>query len=384
MWVLQFLYSLFLYWEWVRNPVQFQAYLYNSLSKYFYTFLGLCYKCRRLSVDQAIVTTNIERSSFPVGDQTVGSDPADQTLSHPHTSMPTTADVSTSAACSDPQGQCYASLQSQEGEETSSQGSSNELTCTQYSEYTLEDPLNYSLWLPTPVPKLTKLNDFLHQCSEGRLSPVRSQMQVPLTECADSTSRYYKRKAKQVVHLVLDCIAPGQADELQQHLSKEEEKPTSDMQSLLVKIYEEAESSYTKKQILSIFVNMYTKSELQEMIPGLTKWRIDEARKHASEVGPGREVEAKTVTRSRLDMTKVDHFIDFVSNPLFLQDVAFGTKVLKLSTGQKLEIPGAVRTVIASRLIGIYMSYCEDIGFQPLGRSTLFTILQVNFSLIGY
>ncbi|KAK3744065.1 hypothetical protein QZH41_020591 [Actinostola sp. cb2023] len=68
---------------------------------------------------------------------------------------------------------------------------------------------------------------------------------------------------------------------------------------------------------------------------------------------------------------------DFISSPSFLQDVAYGTKYIKLSDGQKLEIPNVVRTVITSRLIHLYQSYCAKSGFSPLGRSTLFNILKV-------
>lgn len=87
------------------------------------------------------------------------------------------------------------------------------------------------------------------------------------------------------------------------------------------------------------------------LIPGLTKWRIDEARKHAFLNEPGQQIEPPQIKRSRMHQAKVDHFLDFVSSPSFLQDVAYGTKKLKLSDGDTLEIPNVVRTVIASRLV---------------------------------
>ena len=69
------------------------------------------------------------------------------------------------------------------------------------------------------------------------------------------------------------------------------------------------------------------------LIPGLTKWRVDEARRHAFESGLGRVIEPPTLQRSRLEPSKVDHFLDFISSPFFLQDVAYGTKKLKLTSG---------------------------------------------------
>ena len=147
--------------------------------------------------------------------------------------------------------------------------------------------------------------------------------------------------------------------------------------SRLVTLYNEASSWYTQQQILSLFAGDYTKTELLKLVPGLTKFRIDEARKHAFQTKPGELIEPPTITRSRLDPAKVDHFLDFISSPSFLQDVAYGTKTLKLSNGEKIDIPNVVRTVISSRLIQLYQTYCLESCFKPLGRSTLFNILKV-------
>ena len=51
------------------------------------------------------------------------------------------------------------------------------------------------------------------------------------------------------------------------------------------------------------------------MIPGLSKWRIDQARKHAALVGPGRLKDPPEIRRTRLDPVRVDHFIDFIASP---------------------------------------------------------------------
>ncbi|CAH3019314.1 unnamed protein product [Porites evermanni] len=85
----------------------------------------------------------------------------------------------------------------------------------------------------------------------------------------------------------------------------------------------------------------------------------------------------EAITRARLDPSKVDHFLDFISRPNFVQDVAYGTKTLKLSNGEKMEIPNVVRTVIASRIVDLYQQYCQETGFLSHGRSTLFSILQI-------
>ena len=67
--------------------------------------------------------------------------------------------------------------------------------------------------------------------------------------------------------------------------------------------------------VLSVFVKHYTKSQLQQMISGLTIWRIDHARKHAAVVGVGVTEERQSVDRYRLDSQKLDHFLGFISCP---------------------------------------------------------------------
>ena len=82
--------------------------------------------------------------------------------------------------------------------------------------------------------------------------------------------------------------------------------------------------------------------------------------------------------RYRLEGEKVDYFLDFISSPHYLQDVAYGTRKIKMSPGESLEIPDSVRTVISSRMVKLYQLYCGEFAFQPLGRSTLFSILKVK------
>lgn len=75
-------------------------------------------------------------------------------------------------------------------------------------------------------------------------------------------------------------------------------------------------------------------------------------------------------------MDKVQHFISFISQPQFIQDVAFGERILKLTTGQKIHIPDVVRTLIGSRIISSYLAYCAEVSFEALRRSSLYHILK--------
>lgn len=219
------------------------------------------------------------------------------------------------------------------------------------------------------------------------LSPVRSQCNLSVNDMAGSTLRYYKKEALQSCEAVLHCIAPNQSNELFELIKKGEKDDapqisnSTDNKSVvnrLVTLYEETTSWSTKREILSLFVHDYTKDQLTTLIPGLKKGCIDEARKHAAVNGPGKPIDVSKAYRHRLDPTQVDHFIDFISSPNYLQDVAFGTRKIELSNEESFEIPNFVRTVTSCRLIDLYLSYCCENNFKPLGKSSLFNILKVH------
>ena len=111
---------------------------------------------------------------------------------------------------------------------------------------------------------------------------------------------------------------------------------------------------------------------MQEIIPGLSKLQIDDVRTHADLRGPGKHVNPPEIHRMRLETTKTDHFLEFISTSSLLQDVSHGTKTIKLDSGEKLLVPAAIRTLIPSRIIKQYQSYCDSVDFKPYSERTLF------------
>lgn len=75
---------------------------------------------------------------------------------------------------------------------------------------------------------------------------------------------------------------------------------------------------------------------------------------------------------------KLDHFLSFVDQPYFYQDVAYGTRTLNLDCGERLVMPNVVRIVGRSTMIEQYFKHCSEEGVDPLGRSTLYRILEVR------
>lgn len=198
----------------------------------------------------------------------------------------------------------------------------------------------------------------------------RSQLSTPWDKASSRTQCYYRKQTYEVVKELVELIAPQQSEVLLTEIMQKHFQSDSDHDDYfnsMVASYQEAGSPFLKKQILSLFANEYPRETLLTAVPGLTKHKIDSARKYATVNIP---------VSSKLQMDKVQHFISFISQPQFIQDVAFGERILKLTTGQKIHIPDVVRTLIGSRIISSYLAYCAEVSFEALKRSSLYHILK--------
>ena len=193
-----------------------------------------------------------------------------------------------------------------------SYSASSEFECTLNSTVTdlKEEDEEISFWVDKEQhqqEKCTVLNEALAHISDGRVSPIASTLNSNW-ECISSTQKAsYLQKVGQVLTEVLTTIAPSQEEKVLEALrcsldmtlvqkgneskaSAVKEVVTTGQLSILLKVYHEAESRQTGLQILSMFAKHFSKKELLEMIPGLSKWQIDQARCHAAEEGPGQPV----------------------------------------------------------------------------------------------
>ncbi|KXJ22171.1 hypothetical protein AC249_AIPGENE4203 [Exaiptasia diaphana] len=250
-----------------------------------------------------------------------------------------------------------------------------------------------SIWLDEKEvqnEKRSTLNTAFSDLSGGRVSPLQSTLNTEWDDISVTQQKYYLRKAKELFQSTLSIISPGQEQQIWRSLrqdpylvenddsSKVKHFDTeSELMDTLIKAHNEAQSWQTKRQILSLFANDFSRAELQTILPGLSKWRIDQARDHATKSGRGQPVKEKQIFRARISNEQMDHFLDFVSRPEFLQDVAFGTKSMKLDSGERITIPAVVRTLIPTRIIEQYLSYCKQEEFQSAGERSLYRMLDV-------
>ena len=114
---------------------------------------------------------------------------------------------------------------------------------------------------------------------------------------------------------------------------KEDPDIENDLKPLL-QAYKNAPTKDSKTQILSIYANNYPAKKLIEMhkfYEPLTEWELRKAKIHANHNGPGAPLEKPVYHRVKLDSVKVTHFLEFINRPYFHQDVAYGTRTLKVT-----------------------------------------------------
>ena len=86
----------------------------------------------------------------------------------------------------------------------------------------------------------------------------------------------------------------------------------------------------------------------------------------------------KNFSRCRMDMRKVEHFIDFIFSNGLLQDVAYNVTKLKYDSGDKETIPHMILKSKYSHIIAFYQQCCFESSHTPLSESTLWKILHAK------
>lgn len=142
--------------------------------------------------------------------------------------------------------------------------------------------------------------------------------------------------------------------------------------------YNNAESSSSRRLILSVVASQIEYRLLSSFISRLTRYQYTDARTHAADYGAGALVIQQPRIVEGCHSTQVAHFVDFLLSPHISSDMPFGEKTLKLSNGTELHVPDTIRLLIPTRIIQQYYLFCQQMAadFKPLGSSTLFKIIE--------
>ena len=235
-----------------------------------------------------------------------------------------------------------------------------------------------------------KLNDFLGSCGLSAISEV----DMDLSSASERTRRRYIAETREVVVAVLKTLSPSHAADLWDALRTsdkmcevfnlpklefDEKKASSGSNEKYIKAlaetYDNASSRNIKRQVLSIIADLATYEEIRKFLPGLTKYMFCEARKHRLTCGRGVPVVQKAGVRTRVDINQLDHFVNFITSPYIVQDLPFGERFLKLSSGEVIHTPNVIRVSVNERIIDQYLQYCQEGEATPLSKSTLRRVL---------
>jgi len=119
----------------------------------------------------------------------------------------------------------------------------------------------------------------------------------------------------------------------------------------------------------------YTKDELLQHFPEVTIHDIDVGRQKALLGKAGAPKEPGVYHKDRLKDQQINHFLDFMQSCGIMQDVASGTRSVTLSSGKKIKMPNAVRTLHKAEVVRLYIGACEEEGYtQENGRPSERTI----------
>ena len=247
------------------------------------------------------------------------------------------------------------------------------------------DESSEELCTPTLLPNqvFTTYNaamETIANISDSKVEPLTFRLKAEWNKATQSEQRLCVEKVDEACCAVCQVIAPGASEQLLMAYVKSASTSRSQPE-VLVSTYKQAPTKTLKTQILSIYASRFTVTELTEMHAPFEKVsdrQIKKARSHAKIVGAGFPVEKVPYHRVRIDSTKLEHFLAFVDQPYFYQDVSFGTRKVSLNSGQQMIMPNVVRTVCRSTMIKQYQQRCSEEEFQPLSRATLYRILKVR------
>lgn len=271
------------------------------------------------------------------------------------------------------------------------------LLCTErLQDITLDSPLSKekkraSFYVPqdfesvddrhsTEDKRLALLNDILELSGKSAITRV---LTVPWQNASEKTKSYYVEQIREVMESITSIICPFESESIWMEIKKlicidsQDSLISSELLQILTETYKESADKETRRQLLSILADKYKFEDLKTLLPNLTAYEFSMARLHHLKYGKGmRESNESNSPRERVAPEKLDHFLDFTTSSHIIQDLPFGMKKIKLSSGEVLDIPNVIRVLAPTHLVQQYHEYCQETEFQdPLKRSTLMNVL---------
>ena len=184
------------------------------------------------------------------------------------------------------------------------------------------------------------------------MSPIKFQIkEKKAVELSGGTKYHFQKefnKAQEELKLKFASVAaPGQSSDFiksiinETDISFKEDREIPEDLKNLIQIYEKSDT-LEKIVILSIADHSkYSKDTIMKYFH-CTKYKVDQVRKLES-LANGLEIPKKaTITRSKLNIQKCEHFLDFLFKNKLLREVAYGVLNIKFDKGDYQKIAHAM------------------------------------------
>jgi hypothetical protein len=221
-------------------------------------------------------------------------------------------------------------------------------------------------------------------------SPVKKTMCRIWAESHQKTRSYYIEKGSKGFHSLCSTLAPGQEQELMASIiqsanfrnacgiNKDDKIPDSDLLKCLADVYGTADTPRMKMKILSLMAPYFEFYIIEDIIPGISRFKYNEAKKYASLSVPCAGLTEKKVVSHRrsIDDKLLDHFIGYLLSSQVTIDCPYGTKTYTVETGELITVPLIIMKHHYAQTVRQYMSYCSEIGLECCSERTYMRILE--------
>ena len=106
-------------------------------------------------------------------------------------------------------------------------------------------------------------------------------------------------------------------------------------------------------------IKLSRSSLLEGALHGLAGVYVDMAPKWRKIYGPLQQRKEEKQSRQKLNLGQAKHFFEYLFGSNLIQDVAYGTTIIKYDSGQRQVLPHAVITTMRSHVIQEYKHYCQ-------------------------
>ncbi|CAF1501436.1 unnamed protein product, partial [Rotaria sordida] len=244
--------------------------------------------------------------------------------------------------------------------------------------------------------ELNNINTLLISLNQ---SPIKSQTMTRLEDQTPSSLRRLAAKLRQAVSAtasnVAESIVPGQGEILLQlaHLDNISDRQSSntstssdrlvDNQHLnyLIKMYQSYEEKNLpfneKVRILTLIRDSWNLSSkvIQEKF-NCSSHAVKTARKLKAITDVPLHIEQQTPKiRQRLDPTKIDYFINWLTESNLLISIPWAHTNLKLEHGELITIPRQMLQAQQSQIVYMYQQHCSEVGVDSMSDRTVYSIL---------